>query len=146
MNHRKPELMNSVELLRVKIPVKTNVPIVNFEVMDIKELAQLILDAGRCFAHNKEFQDYCYGQGWDLRKWVKPLLTFEKCWNQKKEIAPGYILGKYVADAQKLYQFIYKMILHLKEVPTATAEGYRVKLIAYNKMINDTIKNCQRRI
>jgi hypothetical protein len=147
MKHRKILLVEkSIDMVRVEIPVKTHYPIVNFEPLDIKDLAQLILDCGRCFAHQRIIKLECYSQGWDLRKWVSPLLTKGTCWEQRTEIAKGYILGKKLADARKLSFFLFKVIDGLKQVPTETAHGYRVRVIAYQKMINDTIKICERKI
>lgn len=140
MSNRKASLMD------LKIEVRQKIKIVNFEPMDIVILSNLFMETGRAEGKNRSISLECFAKAWYYRKWVKPLVTAGKDWNDKKPIDLRHLIGMENKDAMKLYNFIHVCIRALKEIPTDNAENIRTKLIAYNKLINDTIKICERGI
>lgn len=133
-------------LLDLKIELRQKVKIVNFEPMDIVTLSNLIMETGRALSNQREFNKKCFVKAWYYRNWVKPLVSLGRDWTVKKAIDSRHVIGMEISEATKLYDFIQTCVWTLKEVPTANADNIREKLIAYNKLINDTIKLCQRAV
>lgn len=131
-----------VSLLKIEIKCK-KVKIVNFDPMDIVMLASLFVEAGDTLNKNLQIRKDSYEKAKDYRKWVRPLLTSEKSWRDKRLVDDRHLVGLEIKDAQKLYDFILNVVFELKLIKTANAYNVRMKLIEYNKLINETIKNLQ---
>ena len=136
--------INKNMLKKDEIVLNITTPAVVFEPMSVVNIANTIIKCGYCFRHQKNLRLLCFTHGWNYRKWVALFVSKSDGWDNKKVIDPRHLLGMELVDARKLYDFLTMLIRNLKEISTPNAETQRGVLIMYNKMINDTIKVCER--
>lgn len=138
--------ITKTSLLDLDIRFRQKIKIVNFDPMDIVKLSNLFVETGNTLHKRSEIKKNSYEKAKYYRKWVRPLLTSEESWTKKRLVDDRHLIGMEIHDASKLYDFIHTLIRALKEIPTANADNIRKKLIAYNQLINDTIKICNQGI
>jgi hypothetical protein len=141
MSNRTKKLINERDIV-----VRVTTPIVNFEPMDVVDIANTIFDSGKCFMKQKDVRLLCYTEGWKYRKWIAPLVSKGWDWRSKTPVDSTHLIGMKIEKAREMYDFIQKIVFSLRQIPSEASDSYRIKLIAYNKMINDTIKICERRL
>jgi hypothetical protein len=131
-------------ILNLDIRFRQKIRIVNFDPLDIVTIANLFMETIKTIPSNAKIRIECRTWASDYRKWVRPLLIPSKCWSRRKVVDSRHLIGMEVKDASKLYDFIHRVTCELKEVPTTNADNIRTKLMAYNRLINDTIKICNK--
>lgn len=127
-------------LLDVEIKCK-KVKIVNFCPMDIVMLSSLFMETGDTLHKTNKARKEIYAKAKDYRSWVKPLLTKERSWSEKRLADSRHLVGLELKEAENLYDFIFKFSRELKVIDTQNANNIRKKLLDYNQLINETIKN-----
>ena len=136
--------INKKMLKKEEIVLRITTPIVNFEPLDVVNIANTIIKCGYCFRHQNNLRLLCFTQGWNYRKWIAPLVSKGSNWENKTALDRTHLIGMKLMKARELYDFLNMLIRNLKEISTPNAETQRGVLIMYNKMINDTIKVCER--